>query len=219
MPVRIAIDGFSSCGKSTVAKALAKELGYTYIDTGAMYRAVTLYFLRNQILLHEEKKVEKALQAITITFSNEGKEVWLNGENVSDEIRQMPVAENVSKISALKAVREAMVAQQRLIGQSQNVVMDGRDIGTAVFPNAELKIFMTADPEIRAQRRFKELLAKGEKISFEEILVNVTQRDHDDTTRVQSPLVQANDAITLDNSVLNEQQQLDFIKKLLPLNK
>lgn len=217
MSTRIAIDGYSSCGKSTIAKALANELGYTYIDTGAMYRAVTLYFLRNELDVKDAQAVDQALKAIQITFSNEGKEVWLNGENVSDEIRQMPVAENVSKISAIKAVRIAMVEQQRAIGSKQNVVMDGRDIGTAVFPDAELKLFMTADPLIRAERRFKELEAKGEQVTIAEILTNLTQRDHDDTTRAESPLVQAEDAVVLDNSHLNQEQQLEWVKELLKM--
>lgn len=219
MSTRIAIDGFSSCGKSTIAKALAKELGYTYIDTGAMYRAVTLYFLRNSVNVKEEQAVARALDAIRIDFSDEGKKVWLNEEDVSEEIRQMPVAESVSKISAIKAVRTAMVEQQRNIGASQNVVMDGRDIGTAVFPDAELKLFMTADPNIRAERRYKELTTKGESVSFEEILKNLAQRDHDDTTRAESPLVQAQDAVVLDNSFLTEQEQLDWVKRLLHTEK
>lgn len=213
MPIRIAIDGYSSCGKSTIAKALAKQLGYTYIDTGAMYRAVTLYFMRNKIDLYKHTEVIDALKNIHIQLSDkDGKSsVLLNNEDVSAEIRQMPVSENVSKISAIKEVRDALVKQQKAMGRLQNVVMDGRDIGTIVFPDAQLKLFMTANPDIRAERRFKELTLKGEFVTFEEILENIEQRDLEDTTRAESPLTQADDAIVLDNSHLNQAEQLEFV--------
>lgn len=216
MPVQIAIDGYSSCGKSTVAKALATRLGYTYIDTGAMYRATTLYFLRKNIGVHDLSPIQQALQEIQIGFSKDGKEVFLNGENVSDEIRQMHVAEKVSSFSSIKEVRAKLVQQQQEIGKKQSVVMDGRDIGTVVFPQATLKIFMTADPHIRAERRYKELQAKGESVSMEAIFQNLQQRDHEDTTRKESPLTQASDAIILDNSHLDQEQQLQFVIDRLP---
>jgi len=208
----IAIDGYSSCGKSTIAKALARKLHFIYIDTGAMYRAVTLYFLRNQIDLKDEKAVEEALNEIHINleYSDEQTFVFLNEEDVSEEIRQMPVSQKVSQVSAIKAVRTEMVRQQQRMGKSKNIIMDGRDIGTVVFPDATLKFFMTADPMIRAERRFKELIAKGERVSLEEIYSNLALRDHQDTTREESPLIQAEDAIVLDNSVLDQEMQLNF---------
>jgi len=208
----IAIDGYSSCGKSTIAKALARKLHFIYIDTGAMYRAVTLYFLRNKIDLKDAKAVEEALNEIHINFeyNNEQTFVFLNDEDVSEEIRQMPVSEKVSQVSAIKAVRTEMVRQQQRMGKSKNIIMDGRDIGTVVFPDATLKFFMTADPMIRAERRFKELIAKGEKVSLEEIYSNLALRDHQDTTREESPLIQAEDAIVLDNSGIDQEMQLNF---------
>jgi cytidylate kinase len=208
----IAIDGYSSCGKSTIAKALAKKLHFIYIDTGAMYRAVTLYFLRNKIDLKDAKAVEEALNEIHINFeyNNEQTFVFLNDEDVSEEIRQMPVSEKVSQVSAIKAVRTEMVRQQQRMGKSKNIIMDGRDIGTVVFPDATLKFFMTADPMIRAERRFKELIAKGENVSLEEIYSNLALRDHQDTTREESPLIQAEDAIVLDNSGIDQEMQLNF---------
>lgn len=213
----IAIDGFSSCGKSTLAKAIAKRLGYVYVDSGAMYRAVTLYFLRNGIDLQNEEQIEEALQHIHIDmhFENGKVQVILNDEDVSDEIRQMHVSDQVSEVSTIKRVREAMVAQQQALGRRKNVVMDGRDIGTKVFPDASLKLFMTADPKIRAQRRFEELRAKGEVYTYEEVIENLAHRDHIDSTRKESPLVQAEDAILLDNSHLSEEEQLAFALKLL----
>ena len=208
----IAIDGYSSCGKSTIAKALAKKLHFIYIDTGAMYRAVTLYFLRHQIDLNDSLSVEKALNNIHINFDYRDEQtfVFLNEEDVSEEIRQMPVSDRVSQVSAIKTVRTEMVRQQQRMGRSKNIIMDGRDIGTVVFPDATLKFFMTADPVIRAERRYKELLSKGEKVSLEEIYANLALRDHQDSTREESPLTQADDAIVLDNSTIDQEAQLEF---------
>jgi cytidylate kinase len=208
----IAIDGYSSCGKSTLAKALAKKLNFIYIDSGAMYRAVTLYFLRNNIDLENSKLVEEALNNIHLDFLtiNNQTLIMLNGEDVSKEIRQMHIAEKVSTISAIKEVRIEMVRQQQRMGKSGNIVMDGRDIGTVVFPNANLKLFMTADPKIRTERRYNELINKGEQVNIEEIFENLAKRDFQDTTRKESPLLQAQDAIVLDNSTIDEAQQLEF---------
>jgi cytidylate kinase len=215
----IAIDGFSSCGKSTVAKALAKRLGYAYVDTGAMYRAVTLYLLENKIEISSEANVVEALHNIHISFGvnevNGASEIYLNDRNVEKEIRLMPVADNVSKVSAIKAVRMEMVALQQKMGKHKGLVMDGRDIGTAVFPNAELKIFMTANPDVRAKRRFDELTAKGTPSTLEAVKTNIELRDHDDTHRKESPLVKAEDAVILDNTNLNQQQQLDLVIDLV----
>jgi len=213
----IAIDGYSSCGKSTLAKALAKKLGFIYVDSGAMYRAVTLYFLREQIDCLDNRQVEKALQNINIDMQYLDGQVivLLNGEDVSAEIRQMHVSEKVSEVSALKKVRVAMVAQQQEIGKRRNLVMDGRDIGTHVFPNADLKIFMTADPHIRAKRRYQELLTKGEQVSLEEVIENLQHRDLIDTTRRESPLVKAADAVLLDNTNLDEGEQLNLALQLV----
>jgi cytidylate kinase len=214
----IAIDGYSSCGKSTIAKDLAKVLNYIYIDTGAMYRAVTLYAMRNGIIKDGKIDVEKlhdALPGIKVSFRKNPEtglnETYLNGENVEKEIRRMDVSSNVSLISAIKEVREYLVKLQREMAQQGGVVMDGRDIGTVVLPDADLKIFMTAKPEVRAERRYKELQAKGENVSFEEIMKNLEERDHLDTTRKESPLRQADDAIVLDNSNMTPQEQLDWI--------
>ncbi|GGH19538.1 MULTISPECIES: (d)CMP kinase [Pedobacter] len=209
----IAIDGYSSCGKSTLAKALAKKLGFIYIDSGAMYRAVTLYFLRNNINVADDAQVADALQHIELNFHSRDYEshITLNGEEVSDEIRLMPVSENVSEVSAHKLVRHEMVKQQQRMGKSKNIVMDGRDIGTTVFPDAPVKFFMTADPKIRAERRFKELESKGNNTTtLEEVFENLAHRDYADTTRKESPLVRAEDAIILDNTDLTQQEQLDF---------
>jgi len=210
--VVVAIDGYSSCGKSTLAKALAKKLHFIYVDSGAMYRAVTLYFLRNQTDLHDHDLIIDALEHIDLNFHSRDYQshILLNGEEVSDEIRQMPVSENVSKIASIKEVRQAMVKQQQKMGRSKNMVMDGRDIGTVVFPDAQIKLFMTADPKIRAERRYKELKAKGEEVSLEEIFENIAHRDYQDTTREESPLTRAEDAIILDNTNLTEEEQLDF---------
>lgn len=209
----IAVDGFSSCGKSTVAKALAKHLNFVFIDSGAMYRAVTLYFLRNNVDFNDENQVVSALKNIQIDFvpNNEKTQILLNGEDVSDEIRQMHVSEKVSEVSAIKEVRHEMVAQQQQLGQRRNIVMDGRDIGTTVFPKADLKIFMTASPDVRAERRFAELKAKGEETTVEDVRANLAHRDHIDSTREESPLRQAKDAIVLDNSDLSQAEQLEFV--------
>ncbi len=209
----IAIDGYSSCGKSTLAKALAERLHYLYIDSGAMYRAVTLYFIRHAVPLTQAEKVAAALDQIHIDFHIEpGRTcISLNGEDVSDEIRQMYISDYVSEVSAVKAVREAMVAQQQRMGKNKNIVMDGRDIGTTVFPDAHLKIFMTADPKVRAERRYLELKGKGNDITLEEVFENLAHRDYIDTTRAESPLVRSEDAIILDNTELNEAEQLQFV--------
>lgn len=214
--ITIAIDGHSSCGKSTMAKKLAKELGYVYVDTGAMYRAITLYALRNNLMSAETKEINvEALQTvikdikITQCVNAEGKvETYLNGECVEGEIRQMLVSSCVSPISALGFVREQLVACQQAMGENGGIVMDGRDIGTVVFPNAELKIFVTASAEVRAQRRLAELRGKGdETTTFEEVLKNVEERDYIDSHRDVSPLRQADDAKVLDNSELSFEQQ------------
>lgn len=216
--ITIAIDGFSSCGKSTMAKDLARELEYVYIDTGAMYRAVTLYALRNGLITDkgiDTETLRKEMGNILITFVFDPERgrpaTYLNGECVEDLIRTMEVSNHVSPIATLNFVRTAMVDLQRLMGEAKGVVMDGRDIGTVVFPNAELKIFVTASPEIRAQRRFDELKAKGEEHSFEEILQNVQERDRIDSTREVSPLRQAEDAIVLDNSHMTIPEQKQWL--------
>lgn len=214
----IAIDGFSSCGKSTVAKAVAKELNFVFVDSGAMYRAVTLYFLRHAVDFGDTSAVSEALKQIQIDFvprSDSAADIFLNGENVSDEIRSMSVSEKVSEVAAIKEVRTAMVAQQQALGSRRNIVMDGRDIGTTVFPDADLKIFMTADPEVRALRRYAELKAKGQVVGFDEIRENLAHRDHIDSTREESPLRQAEDAIVLDNSTLSQEAQLQFVLDLV----
>lgn len=211
----IAIDGFSSCGKSTMAKDLAREVGYIYVDTGAMYRAVTLFAMRNDVFDAEgnidETRLKALLPDVKLTFqlNNETKlpEVCLNRENVERYIRTLEVSQHVSPIAALPFVREKLVEQQQAMGKEKGIVMDGRDIGTVVFPNAELKIFVTASAEIRAQRRFKELETKGMPADFDEILQNVEQRDYIDTHRETSPLRQADDALILDNSHLTIAEQ------------
>lgn len=209
----IAIDGFSSCGKSTLAKALAKELEFVFIDSGAMYRAVTLYFIRERVDLKNEQAVLQALENIHIDLVPNGQtvQILLNEEDVSEEIRLMYVSDSVSEVSAVKAVRQAMVAQQQKLGGRRNIVMDGRDIGTTVFPNADLKIFMTASPSVRAERRFAELMAKGETATMEEVRDNLAHRDHIDSTRQESPLRQAKDAIVLDNSNITQEEQLKIV--------
>ncbi|WP_321478400.1 (d)CMP kinase [uncultured Bacteroides sp.] len=217
----VAIDGFSSCGKSTMAKDLAKEIGYLYIDSGAMYRVVTLYSLENDIIKDgkiEVERLKKELVNIHITFKTNKEtqkpETYLNGINVENKIRSMNVSSNVSPISTLDFVREAMVKQQQIMGKEKAIVMDGRDIGTTVFPNAELKIFVTASPEVRAQRRYEELQAKGQTVSFEEILNNVKERDYIDQNRKVSPLCKAEDAILLDNSNISIKEQQKWLIKL-----
>lgn len=220
--ITIAIDGYSSCGKSTIARAIAEKLSYAYVDTGAMYRCVTLYALRNNIIVNKKinsKDIIKSLKNIHISFEHnphsKGSDAFLNGENVEKEIRQMEVSENVSKVATIKEVREYMVELQRKMGKNKALVMDGRDIGTTVFPDAELKIFMTADPDVRTQRRLDELTSKGNKVTFDEVKENLHQRDHEDTHRKESPLRQAKDAVVLDNSDLDKEQQLNFVMKLI----
>jgi cytidylate kinase len=207
----ITIDGWSSCGKSTLAKQLAKELGYVYVDSGAMYRAITLYFLRNNIDLAEKKEVKEALKSINLEFvfnsNTQQSEMYLNGENVEYVIRDLVVAEKVSDVAAIKEVREFAVAQQQKMGTKKGIVMDGRDIGTVVFPKAELKIFMTADNTVRVERRFRELYEKNPNISIEEVKNNLEMRDYIDSNREVSPLKQAKDAEVLDNTYLTEKEQ------------
>jgi len=213
----IAIDGHSSCGKSTLAKSLARELGYTYIDSGAMYRAVTLFALRNGLIKHgkvDEKELISRMKDIRITFEwdtdTEKNTTFLNGENIENEIRQLEVSNNVSPVSTIAGVRSELVKQQRENGQNKGIVMDGRDIGTVVFPDAELKIFMTASPEIRAQRRYLELTEKGAEVDFDKILQNVEERDTIDSGREVSPLKKADDAIVFDNSHMTRKEQLQW---------
>jgi cytidylate kinase len=214
----IAIDGYSSCGKSTVARELARKLNYTFIDSGAMYRAVTLFCLRNKLIDNGKVNIlrlKDSLGRIKVTFrfnpSTQHNDILLNDENVEEEIRQLTVSQNVSPVAAVAEVRHLMVALQQEMGKSKGIVMDGRDIGTVVFPNAELKIFMTALPGVRARRRFDELLSKGENVSYEEILVNIMERDQFDQTREESPLRKAEDAIVLDNSYMTQEEQLSWV--------
>ena len=218
----IAIDGHSSCGKSTIAKSIAQKYGMRYIDTGAMYRAITLYFMRNDII--KNKQVDFALLSdsldkiiINFQFNSELKksETFLNNENVESIIRGFEVSDNVSIIAQIKEVREKLILLQKAIGKSKNVVMDGRDIGTKVFPDARLKLFVTAKAEIRAQRRFDELTVKGERVTFDEILQNLNERDEHDTNREINPLLQAEDAVLIDNSALSIQDQNDLIDNLI----
>ncbi len=208
----ITIDGWSSCGKSTLAKQLAKKLGYIYIDSGAMYRAITLYFLRNHIDWTDENAVAAAIKNINIEFEfnpkSEQTEIILNGENVEYLIRDLIIAEKVSDVAAIKAVREFAVAQQQKMGEKKGIVMDGRDIGTTVFPDAELKIFMTADITVRVTRRFKEMFEKNPNITMEEVQHNLEMRDYIDSNRAISPLRKAADAVEIDNTHLDIQQQL-----------
>lgn len=215
--ITISIDGRSSCGKSTLAKQLAKELNYVYIDSGAMYRAITLYFLRNRIDWTKKKVVEEALKNINLEFRYNDKsrqsEMYLNEENVEYVIRDMVVAEKVSEIAAIKEVRAYAVAQQRKMGEMKGIVMDGRDIGTVVFPDAELKIFMTADSAVRVERRFKELYDKNPNITIEEVKANLEMRDFIDSNRSVSPLKKADTAIELNNTNLTMKQQLETALK------
>ena len=216
----VAVDGFSSCGKSTMAKDLAREIGYSYIDSGAMYRAVTLYAIRNNFFkdnMLDIHSLEKNMGRIKITFSVNSEtgytETFLNGTNIERDIRGMEVAGYVSGIAAIPFVRKALVEQQRSMGETRGIVMDGRDIGTVVFPDAELKIFVTASPEIRALRRFDELKAKNENVSFEEILENIKSRDYQDKSRGISPLRKAEDAIELDNTNMTVSEQKIWLLK------
>ena len=213
----ITIDGWSSCGKSTLARQLAKKLDYVYIDSGAMYRAITLYFLRNHVDWSSHRDVEKALKSIDLEFiANEQSnrsEMYLNGENVEFVIRDLVVAEKVSEVAAIREVREFAVAQQRKMGKGKGIVMDGRDIGTVVFPKAELKIFMTADNAVRVERRFRELFDKNPNITIEEVKTNLEMRDYIDSNREVSPLKKAKDAVVLDNTVIDEGEQLKLALK------
>jgi cytidylate kinase len=221
-PLIIAIDGHSSCGKSSFAKAIAKKLGYLYIDSGAMYRAVTLYAIRKG-LIHNGKPDQTALEhrissvEIDFRYNSDASiyETFLNGENIEASIRTMEVSENVSEVSKIKAVRAHLVALQRKIGEKKGIVMDGRDIGTVVFPNAEIKIFMTASLEVRAKRRFDELQGKKIPATIEEVKENLAQRDYVDQNRAESPLRKANDAIALDNSDMTPSQQMEWFMKII----
>ncbi|XCF05300.1 (d)CMP kinase [Tamlana crocina] len=220
--ITIAIDGFSSTGKSTVAKQLAKHLGYVYVDTGAMYRAVTLYAMQNGLIDADSFKVETLvdrLPEINISFKFNAElgfaEVYLNGMNIEKDIRTLEVSSYVSKVAAISEVRQKLVEQQQKMGADKGVVMDGRDIGTVVFPDAELKLFMTATAETRAQRRFKELIERGDKVEYEDVLKNVKERDYIDSNREDSPLVKAGDAIEIDNSDLTLEEQFEKILQLV----
>ena len=213
-PIIITVDGWSSCGKSTLARQLARELNYIFIDSGAMYRAITLYFLREEVDIHDKEAIISALKNIHLAFyinpDNGNNEIWLNNENVEVLIRDMSIAQKVSQVAAIKEVREFAVAKQQEIGRQKGIVMDGRDIGTAVFPQAELKIFMTASIPVRVERRFRELLQKAPNITLEEVRENLEQRDHLDSTRDISPLTKAEDAVVLDNSVLTPEEQFQL---------
>jgi CMP/dCMP kinase len=219
--ITIAIDGYSSCGKSTLAKALAKKLNYIFIDSGAMYRGVALYCIQNNLSVNGEinkPELIKQLKNISLSFykneETDKADLLLNNTNVEHLIRQIEVANIVSKVASIKEVREKLVLEQQEMGKNGGIIMDGRDIGSVVFPNAELKIFVTAKPEIRVERRYLELINKGEKVSKDEIKNNLEERDYLDTTRSESPLIQSNDAFLLDNSDLNQEEQLNLIYAL-----
>lgn len=221
----IAVDGYSSCGKSTLAKSLAKMLNYLYIDSGAMYRAVTYFCLKNNLMQNgiiDTEKLFPLMQDIKIEFrcneGNQKNELFLNGENIEEDIRGIIVADNVSNVAKILEVRQLMVRQQREMGRNKKIVMDGRDIGTVVFPDAELKIFMTADPEIRALRRFNEFQTDGKAVSIEDIKENIRKRDYIDENREESPLKKAHDAIVLDNSNMSREEQLAWIVKIIEEN-
>ena len=220
--ITIAIDGYSSCGKSTLAKALASHLHYTYVDSGAMYRCVTLYALRKGVIKDGSfipDEVIKLLSEIKLHFEfnsqTKTSETFMNGEHVEKDIRQMIVSENVSRISAIHEVRVQMIALQREMGKNKGIVMDGRDIGSNVFPDAELKVFMTSDTDVRTQRRYDEYKAKGQNVAFSDVKANLLSRDYVDTHRKEDPLIQAKDAIVLDNTELSREQQLEFVVKLV----
>jgi cytidylate kinase len=212
----VAIDGYSSCGKSTLARQLAAQLGYNYIDSGAMYRAITLYFIRNNVSLTDHSEILAALADIHLSFvfndSTQQSDIHLNDENVGTLIREMLVAEKVSEVAAIKEVRSFAVAQQKKMGKKKGIVMDGRDIGTVVFPDAELKVFMTADPEVRVLRRFEELYPNNPHITLEEVKHNLELRDYIDSNREESPLRKADDALTLDNSNITREEQLALVQ-------
>jgi cytidylate kinase len=215
----IAIDGYSGCGKSTLARQLARRLHYTHIDTGAMYRAITLYFIRHDVNIENTEAVSAALKRISLHFGPNDSEghadMFLNGENVEKQIREKEVAGRVSEVAALAEVREFAVDCQRELGKAKGVVMDGRDIGTTVFPDAELKLFMTADVRVRVERRYREILEKKEKMSLEEVRENLALRDYVDTHRSVSPLMQAADAIVIDNTDMSEEEQLHDALRLV----
>ncbi|MGL5889090.1 MAG: (d)CMP kinase [Bacteroidia bacterium] len=220
--ITIAIDGYSSCGKSTIARALAAKLGYNYVDSGAMYRAITLYCLQHGIIkdgAFVEDEIVRSLDDIHLTFQfnpvSRSSDTFLNGENVEKQIRTMEVSSLVSPVSKIREVRQRMVALQRSMGAGKGVVMDGRDIGTNVFPDAEVKLFMTADVDVRVQRRVDELRAKGQPVSLDEVRQNLINRDYEDSHRKENPLLQAADAIVLDNSELTRDQQLDFVLNII----
>lgn len=212
MGISIAIDGFSSCGKSTLAKAMAESLQFLFVDSGAMYRAVTYYFLKNEVSIHQPAEVKNALENINITLepSPNGNLTFLNGKDISLDIRDMAVAEMVSKVATISSVRTAMVEQQRQMSSHNNLIMDGRDIGTVVFPNAVLKIFLTADIEVRVNRRYLDLISKNALVSLPDIRRNLFLRDYIDSTRTDSPLLRAEDAIVLNNSNLSREEQLEI---------
>ncbi len=215
--ITIAIDGYSACGKSTTARRVAAILGYRYIDSGAMYRAVTLHFLENHVAITNPKEVSRALEAIRISFRLNAagqSDTFLNGQNVESEIREMRISENVSQVSAIREVRVAMVDQQRKLGKHKGVVMDGRDIGTVVFPDAELKVFLVADMQVRAYRRQQELLQKGELVDLDAIIENLTTRDKIDSTRAESPLVKAAEAIEFDTTHVTVEEQVDEVVQM-----
>lgn len=221
--INIAIDGYSSCGKGTLAKALAKKLSYVFIDSGAMYRAVTLFLLQNNVNIADDNEIQSRLNDIHLEFKqseiNDRFEIYLNGENVESQIRDLSVASKVSEVAKVSAVRKKLVEMQQLIGQSKGVVMDGRDIGTVVFPDAELKIFMTASNEVRAQRRYKEMIAAGKNVEFAEVQQNLLDRDRIDSSRDDSPLTMNESYHELDNSFLTQEEQFDlamsWVTKLL----
>ena len=216
----VAIDGYSSCGKSTMAKELAKNVGYVYVDTGAMYRAVSLFGLRNGIITDDtidETRLQQAMHNIQIGFKTNAagkQETYLNGENVESLIRTLEVANGASRVSAIGFVRRELVRQQQRMGIDKGIVMDGRDIGTVVFPDAELKVFVTASPEVRAQRRYDELQAKGQPEAYDAVLANVKERDYRDTHRAESPLRQADDAVLIDNSYMTKTEQSALLQRL-----
>ena len=225
--ITIAIDGYSACGKSTLAKALAKALDYSFIDSGAMYRGAALFFYRLGYVSEKHinrEAIENAINDLELSFKIDNAKncLYLHNENIEDEIRQAHVANIVSKVAAIKAVRIALVKQQQRMGENGGIVMDGRDIGSVVFPNAQLKLFVTASPEIRAQRRFTELQEKGIPRSLDEVISNLTKRDHIDSTREESPLIQVKDALVLDNSALTKKEQLEWVlekaKKIIRSN-
>jgi cytidylate kinase len=219
MGISIAIDGFSSCGKSTLAKAMAESLQFLFVDSGAMYRAVTYYFLKNEVSIHQPAEVKNALENINITLepSPNGNLTFLNGKDISLDIRDMAVAEMVSKVAAISSVRTAMVEQQRQMSSHNNLIMDGRDIGTVVFPKAVLKIFLTADIEVRVNRRYLDLISKNAIVSLPDIRRNLFLRDYIDSTRTDSPLLRAEDAIVLNNSNLSREEQLEICLKIMNL--